>query len=66
MRKNIVLIIRDGWGMNPNSDYNAVANANTPNVDLFLKKYPSTVLQVAGVSVGLPEGYQGSSEVGHL
>ena len=66
MRKNIVLIIRDGWGINPNYDYNAVANANTPNMDLFLKKYPNTVLEVAGVSGGLPEGYQGSSEVGHL
>ncbi len=66
MRKNIVLIIRDGWGINPNPEHNAVANANTPNVDLFLKKYPNTVLGAAGVSVGLPEGYQGSSEVGHL
>ena len=66
MRKNIVLIIRDGWGINPNIDYNAIANANTPNVDIFLEKYPTTVLEASGISVGLPEGYQGSSEVGHL
>ncbi|MDI6736304.1 MAG: 2,3-bisphosphoglycerate-independent phosphoglycerate mutase [bacterium] len=65
-QKNIVLIIRDGWGINPNPEYNAVANAKTPNMDLFLKKYPYTVLESAGESVGLPSGYQGSSEVGHL
>ena len=66
MKNKIILIIRDGWGINPDPEYNAVANANTPNMDSFLKKYPSTVLDAAGLTVGLPDGYQGSSEVGHL
>ncbi len=66
MQKSIVLIIRDGWGINPNSDHNAIKNANTPNTDSILKKYPNTILEASGTSVGLPEGYQGSSEVGHL
>ncbi len=66
MQKSIVLIIRDGWGINPNPDHNAVANANTPNTDSLLKKYPNTILGASGTAVGLPEGYQGSSEVGHL
>ena len=66
MQKSIVLIIRDGWGINPNTDHNAVKNARTPNTDSLLKKYPNTVLEASGKSVGLPEGYQGSSEVGHL
>ncbi len=66
MRRSIVLIIRDGWGINPDSDYNAVANANTPNMDSLLNKYPNTALEAAGSDVGLPDGYQGSSEVGHL
>ncbi len=66
MKKNIVLIIRDGWGINPNPEYNAIINANTPNMDIFLKMYPNTILEAAGPAVGLPEGYQGSSEVGHL
>ena len=66
MQKSIVLIIRDGWGINPNPDHNAVKNAHTPNTDSLLKKYPNTVLEASGRSVGLPEGYQGSSEVGHL
>ncbi len=66
IRKNIVLIIRDGWGINHNPRYNAVINANTPNADMLLKKYPHTILKTSGTSVGLPTGYQGSSEVGHL
>jgi 2,3-bisphosphoglycerate-independent phosphoglycerate mutase len=66
MQKSIVLIIRDGWGINPNPDYNAVKNAHTPNTDSLLKKYPNTILEASGKSVGLPGGYQGSSEVGHL
>lgn len=66
MQKSIVLIIRDGWGINPNPDYNAVKNARTPNTDSLLKEYPNTILEASGKSVGLPDGYQGSSEVGHL
>jgi 2,3-bisphosphoglycerate-independent phosphoglycerate mutase len=66
MKKNIVLIIRDGWGINPDARYNAVAHAHTPHIDSFLKKYPNTVLEASGIAVGLPQGYQGSSEVGHL
>ena len=66
MQKSIVLIIRDGWGINPNPDHNAVINAHTPNTDSLLKEYPNTILDASGKSVGLPDGYQGSSEVGHL
>ena len=66
MQKSIVLIIRDGWGINPNPDHNAVKNAHTPNTISLLKKYPNTILEASGKSVGLPDGYQGSSEVGHL
>lgn len=66
VKKSIVLIIRDGWGLNPNPEFNAVANAKTPNADWLLKTYPHTILEAAGTAVGLPPGYQGSSEVGHL
>jgi 2,3-bisphosphoglycerate-independent phosphoglycerate mutase len=46
--------------------FNAVANAKTPNMRRYLQQYPNTVLEPAGEAVGLPKGYQGSSEVGHL
>lgn len=67
MAKNkVLLIIRDGWGMYRPDKYNAVVNARTPNMTRFLKQYPNSVLEPAGEAVGLPKGYQGSSEVGHL
>ncbi|MBU2547469.1 MAG: 2,3-bisphosphoglycerate-independent phosphoglycerate mutase [Proteobacteria bacterium] len=62
----VCLIIRDGWGYNEKQDGNAVAAARTPNVDGFKDRYPWTLLDAAGEPVGLPDGYQGSSEVGHL
>ena len=66
MQKSIVLIIRDGWGINPNPDHNAIKNAHTPITDALLESYPNTILEASGTAVGLPDGYQGSSEVGHL
>jgi len=60
------LIIRDGWGRNDNPRGNAVLAAKTPYVDSLLEKYPWTLLNASGEPVGLPDGYQGSSEVGHL
>jgi 2,3-bisphosphoglycerate-independent phosphoglycerate mutase len=60
------LIIRDGWGYSENEEGNAVLAAKTPNIDRYKGKYPWTLLDCAGEPVGLPKGYQGSSEVGHL
>jgi len=62
----VALIVRDGWGYREESDGNAVLAANTPNVDSYLAKYPWVLIEASGEPVGLPKGYQGSSEVGHL
>jgi len=62
----VCLIIRDGWGINNNSKYNAVAAADTKNMDALKEKYSCSVLETSGEAVGLPNGFQGSSEVGHL
>jgi len=66
MRRPVALIIRDGWGLRKEKEGNAVAAAATPNIDSYKAGYPWTVLDCAGEAVGLPGGYQGSSEVGHL
>jgi 2,3-bisphosphoglycerate-independent phosphoglycerate mutase len=66
MPRPVALIIRDGWGLNERADGNAVAAARTPNIHAYKAKYPWTILACAGEAVGLPDGYQGSSEVGHL
>ncbi len=65
-RKKVLLIVRDGWGMYRPDKFNAVRNARTPNMKRYLQQYPNSVLEPAGEAVGLPKGYQGSSEVGHL
>ncbi|MEI7901788.1 MAG: 2,3-bisphosphoglycerate-independent phosphoglycerate mutase, partial [bacterium] len=62
----VVLIIRDGWGLNPREEGNAVFAARTPVIDRLKARYPWSRLACSGEAVGLPDGYQGSSEVGHL
>ncbi len=62
----VCVIVRDGWGRNENPKGNAVLAARTPNLDAYLRTYPWTLLEASGEAVGLPGGYQGSSEVGHL
>jgi len=62
----VVLIVLDGVGDNPNPKGNAVLAANTPYIDKLYNKYPWTLLDASGEAVGLPAGFQGSSEVGHL
>jgi 2,3-bisphosphoglycerate-independent phosphoglycerate mutase len=66
MKKPLVLMILDGWGINPNPDHNAVALAKSPNLSRYLSEYPHTQLSCSGMAVGLPEGQMGNSEVGHL
>ena len=62
----VVLIIRDGWGVNDRADGNSAAAAKTPVIDAIRAEYPHCLLDCCGEAVGLPDGYQGSSEVGHL
>jgi len=62
----VVLIILDGFGINPRKDYNAIANASKPNLDALLGNYPNSKLSMSGVDVGLPAGQMGNSEVGHM
>ena len=64
-KKPIVLTILDGYGINKNHKGNAVYEANTPNMDNFMKNYPNTVIHASGLDVGLPDGQMGNSEVGH-
>jgi len=66
VQRPVALIIRDGWGLSDAVAGNAVAAAATPNIDAYKASYPWTRLECAGEPVGLPDGYQGSSEVGHL
>jgi len=64
--KKVILVILDGWGISEETVGNAVASASTPNMDILKKFYFYTNLQASGMSVGLPWGSVGNSEVGHL
>ncbi len=64
----LVLVIRDGWGMNPNPEheaFDAVRKARTPVAQRLMAEYPWTLIKTCGEDVGLPEGTMGNSEVGH-
>ena len=65
-RRKTMLVILDGFGVNPSKKYNAVYEANTPNLDRYFGSNPHTTLQASGRSVGLPDGQMGNSEVGHM
>ena len=63
-----VLIIRDGWGHNPDpaeDEYNAAKRGNTPVDDMLRADCPNCLIHTSGLDVGLPEGTMGNSEVGH-
>src|SRR3954471_11903951 len=72
MAKPVVLIIRDGWGINPGGRAQAEKNgdatllARTPFHEHLYATYPQSRLSASGMDVGLPEGQMGNSEVGHL
>jgi len=72
MAKPVVLVIRDGWGINPGGKAEREKNgdatllARTPFHDQLYRDYPHSTLSASGVDVGLPEGQMGNSEVGHL
>src|SRR6266700_1551475 len=68
----VILIIRDGWGINPGGkklreqNGDATLLASTPFHDQLYRDYPGSKLSASGSDVGLPEGQMGNSEVGHL
>ena len=65
-RRPSLLIILDGFGVNPSRINNAVMEANTPRLDEYFSKNVHTTLDACGLAVGLPVGQMGNSEVGHL
>ena len=64
MKKPLILIIMDGFGIAPENG-NAIIAAKTPNLDKYFASYPFTQIGASGMDVGLPDGQMGNSEVGH-
>lgn len=66
MKKPYAIIIMDGYGLSDEVDGNAIAMQGSEKVKKYMKEYPSASLGASGMSVGLPDGQMGNSEVGHL
>lgn len=66
LKKRVILIIMDGWGLGRVASADAIQHANVPFTRSLYEKYPNTTLITCGEAVGLPEGQMGNSEVGHL
>jgi len=65
-KRPVILVILDGWGINPRKEGNAILQASTPNLDRLARDFPVSSLSMSGVDVGLPDGQMGNSEVGHM
>jgi 2,3-bisphosphoglycerate-independent phosphoglycerate mutase len=66
MKKTVMLLILDGWGIREEVPGNAIKLAHPSFYDSLLAKYPHIALDASGEAVGLPDGQMGNSEVGHL
>ncbi len=66
MRKKVVLIITDGIGYSNICEDNAFCKANKPTYEKLFSELPNSLIKTSGLSVGLPEGQMGNSEVGHM
>jgi len=66
LSKKTVLVITDGIGYSPKGEYNAFRAANKPTYDRLFAEVPHSLIDTFGLSVGLPEGQMGNSEVGHM
>ncbi|MDY4484128.1 MAG: 2,3-bisphosphoglycerate-independent phosphoglycerate mutase [Butyricicoccus porcorum] len=65
MKKPLILIIMDGFGLRTSDMGNAIHAANHPNLTRLFAENPTTQLGASGLDVGLPDGQMGNSEVGH-
>ncbi len=64
--KPTLFLILDGYGIAPAGPGNAASLANTPTLDRLLNLPEMGHLAASGREVGLPRGFIGNSEVGHL
>ena len=65
-KKPVVLMVLDGYGLNDKAEGNAIAQAKTPVMDKLMAECPFKPGNASGLSVGLPDGQMGNSEVGHM
>jgi 2,3-bisphosphoglycerate-independent phosphoglycerate mutase len=62
----VLLTVLDGFGCRSEKEWNAIAQAERPNLRRLFAEHPWTTVEASGERVGLPAGQMGNSEVGHL
>ncbi len=63
--KPIILVVLDGWGLS-HDHRNILTTTPLPTIKKMNAYYPLVALQASGISVGIPWGDAGNSEVGHM
>lgn len=66
MAKKAILVITDGIGYSAKTEHNAFYTAKKPTYGRLFQDVPHSLIDTFGLSVGLPEGQMGNSEVGHM
>lgn len=66
MKRTVILVILDGWGIGAADESNPIHITNPKSINYLKANFPAGTLQASGISVGLPWGEEGNSEVGHL
>lgn len=66
MKKTVLLVILDGWGIGAHDESNPIFKVNPKNILDIKKRFPIGSLLASGIAIGLPWGEEGNSEVGHL
>lgn len=65
-KRQIALVVLDGWGYREDKKDNAIMEASKPIFNNLWNMYSHTTLKASGLAVGLPEEQMGNSEVGHM
>lgn len=66
MKRPLLLIIMDGFGITQDIERSAITCETAPRLKDIFKKHPFALLEASGKNVGLPFGQVGNSEVGHI
>lgn len=66
VKRRVLLLILDGWGLREKREGNLIAEAKTENFDGLWSRFPHARLQASGMAVGMPSHTVGNSEAGHL
>ncbi len=62
----VLLVITDGIGYRESCENNAFCQAKKSAYQYLMENVPHGMVKTSGLSVGLPEGQMGNSEVGHM